>query len=128
MKLSIHFAAVAVALTASLTAQVSGVVTDSSTGNPIAGAIVTEARTFNRTTTDASGNWSLPTVTGSVEVVGAKKGYFYEGANVTAPQSGIHLALDPVIVGRTPTTRSRPTTARPVTRPSTPSGRTRRWA
>lgn len=99
MKLYSHFVAAAVLLTAPLAAQVSGLVLDSSTGNPIQGAIVTEARTFNRTTTDASGAWSLPSVTGSVEVVAAMKGYFNEGMNVTAPQTAIHLQLDPVIVG-----------------------------
>ncbi|MCA8944532.1 MAG: hypothetical protein KDB80_18380, partial [Planctomycetes bacterium] len=99
MKLFSSLAAISVLVAAPLSAQVTGLVLDSSSGLPIPGAIVTEATTFNRTTTDGSGAWSLSIAGMNVEVVAAAVGYFNEGAIVSAGATGVHISLDPVVVG-----------------------------
>jgi hypothetical protein len=80
-------------------AQVAGTVVDSSTGEPVPGALVTMQATENRVIADASGRFTLDVPAGSVKVVAAARGWFDEGLAVTAPAEGLVLALDPVPEG-----------------------------
>lgn len=91
-----------VCLGASLPAQISGIVVDSTTNQPVPGAIVTVQRTFVRATADASGVFSLPTVTGTVRVVAAARGYYNAGIQVAAPSLALLMPIDPVQIGNNP--------------------------
>lgn len=76
-------------------AQVSGRVLDAD-GEPLAGATVTLRATETRAQTDADGAFVLDAPAGSGVVVGAARGYFYRGATVSAPATGVELRLDTV--------------------------------
>ncbi len=82
-----------------LTAQVAGTVVDAATQQPIADAIVTLQATKSRTTTDGAGGYALPVTGSNLTVVAAKKGYFNASVTVTAPASGVTIALTRVQVG-----------------------------
>lgn len=83
-------------------AQVSGTVRDVATLLPIANAIVTLQGTDTRTTTDGSGNFSLPGVMGSdLVIVAAAQGYFHArpptpSFTVTTPAAGLLYNLTAV--------------------------------
>lgn len=83
-------------------AQVSGTVREEVTGVPIAGAIVTVRGTTTQTTTDAVGNFSLPTVMGTqLHIVAAKRGYYHQRPpgptfTITTPATGVIYELEPL--------------------------------
>lgn len=78
-------------------AQVSGLVRDANTLQPLEGAIVTLQGTSTRDTTDAAGMFSLPGVSGTdLVIVAAQKAYFNGPLLVTTPMSGVTLDLQPV--------------------------------
>ncbi|MEM7167599.1 MAG: carboxypeptidase-like regulatory domain-containing protein [Planctomycetota bacterium] len=90
-------------------AQVSGTVRDANTLAPIDGAIVTLRGTSVQTTTDALGNFSLPTVMGSgLQVVAAKRGYYHQRPPgptfaINTPATGVIYDLEPLGVLNDPT-------------------------
>lgn len=74
--------------------QISGTVTDQA-DNPVAGASVKVRATSIVTQTDALGQFSLPSATGSgLTVVAALKGYFNGGMTVDAPSSIVNIVLE----------------------------------
>lgn len=78
-------------------AQITGTVTNASTGAPIEGALVSWQAEGVRTVTDQSGAFLLSVPPGSgLKIVGAAKGFFNAGAVVNAPASGVVIALSPV--------------------------------
>ena len=75
-------------------AQISGTVTDQA-DNPVAGATVKVRASSIETVTDASGQFILPTATGSgLTVVAALKGFFNGGVTVDAPNSNVNIVLE----------------------------------
>jgi hypothetical protein len=81
---------------------ITGTVTDSSTGNPIQGATVT-ADTGESDTTDASGNYTLSSVSaGDHTVTASASGYVTQQQQTTVPSGGtttLNFALDPEPTG-----------------------------
>lgn len=89
--------AVSLATPGLIEAQISGVVRDLATSNPIEGAIVSLQATDQRVETDASGAYSLPMASGSdLVIVAAKRGHFNSSLTVTSPASGQDLTLEAV--------------------------------
>ena len=83
--------------------QVSGFVTDSETGSPIAGALVTVQATAVRAETERQGSFNLPEANGrDLVIVAARKGYYNDYRVVTSPASGVEIELDPVPSGDHP--------------------------
>ena len=95
--------ALAGVLTSSLgTAQLTGVVRNSVTLDPISNAIVSVQATRVRTTTGPEGQFALPDVTGQgLVVVAAMKGFINGSKKIDAPASGLSLQLEPVPQGGT---------------------------
>lgn len=86
----------AVALPALASAQVAGTVRDQA-NQPVADAIVTLQASNVETKTDASGAYSLPTVSGKdAVIVAAKPGHYYGSVTVTTPATGADIQLEPV--------------------------------
>jgi hypothetical protein len=78
-------------------AQVSGTVVDDSTGEAMAGALVSLQASDLEASTDATGAFDLPEAVGqSLVIVAGAKGYFYASATVTSPSAGVELRLEPV--------------------------------
>ena len=91
------------ALSTAASAQVSGVVIDSSNGNPIDSAIITLQTTTQRTESATDGTFTLAGVSGtSLVIAGAKKGYYNGAVTVTTPATSIQIELDPVPVSDDP--------------------------
>lgn len=87
-------------VSSTLSAQITGIVIDSVSGQPIDGAIVTVQRTSTRATADSIGLFTIPGVTGAgIEIVGSAKGYYSFGQTVNAPAGGVQFLLEPVVVG-----------------------------
>ncbi|MGE3163914.1 MAG: hypothetical protein AB7O52_03345 [Planctomycetota bacterium] len=83
--------------------QVTGVVRDAGTMQPLPGALVTIQATTVRTMAAADGSYSLPASSGSSLVVaGAHKGYYNGGVMVTAPAAAVDVLLDPVPTASNP--------------------------
>lgn len=75
-------------------AQVSGIVRELVSRNPIAGALVSLQASGIHTLCAADGTFSLPQVNGSnLTIVGAHKGYFNKSVQVTTPAVGIEILL-----------------------------------
>lgn len=80
----------------SASAQVSGVVRDAA-NQPLADAIVTLQASTTETKTDATGAYSLPSVTGTeLNIVAAKRGFFYGYVTVTAPKTAADIVLQAI--------------------------------
>ena len=78
------------------TGDVSGTITDSSTGNPIAGAKVDYGD--GDVSTDASGNYTLPSIPiGSQTLTVSANGYQTSTLSVTVPATGQNKALAPAL-------------------------------
>lgn len=85
-----------VALTSSVTAQITGVVRDAETDDPIENAIVSVQASDIQTSTNVTGDFELDVTAGSRRVVVAgAKGYFYDSSEVSSP-AHLELRLDPV--------------------------------
>ncbi|MBL4660171.1 MAG: hypothetical protein JKY19_07430 [Alcanivoracaceae bacterium] len=76
--------------------QISGTIIDSSTNNPIAGALVTLHGGSVQVFTATDGSYSMDVSGIDLLIIGAAKGYFYQSATSSSPASGIVIALDPV--------------------------------
>ncbi len=84
-------------LAAVAASDVTGVVRDETTGEPISGALVTLQASGIRSMTGADGTFSLSTGIGvDLVVVAAHKGYYNEPATVDAPGSGVEILLEAV--------------------------------
>jgi len=84
-------------LPAAAWAQVSGVVRDAISGDPLPGARVTLQATTSTTVADVDGQFVLPDLVGAdLVVVGAQVGYFNGSRTVAAPVSDVEILLDPV--------------------------------
>lgn len=91
------------ALSSSALSQVSGLVLDSQSLQPIAGAHVRVQTTQNLVLTTANGAFTLPVNPGAnVVVAAALPGYWNTSQQVTAPISGITLLLDLIPQGDDP--------------------------
>ncbi len=84
--------------------QVSGVVKDKQSGQPLPDARVKVQAKNLVTTTDAAGAFSLPLASGAgLVVVGAKKGFYNEGVTTNAPASNLTIELSAVDMTVDPT-------------------------
>ena len=84
-------------------AQVSGVVLDQATMQPIPGALVSVQLAGQRTETASDGTFSLPGATGTgLVVVAAAKGYYNQGLTLSTPASSVIFQLEPVPVANDP--------------------------
>lgn len=87
-----------------LEGQVSGIVIDASTQNPIPGALVTWQATLQRTVAAADGTFNLDGINGTLLVIaGASKGYYNSSIIVSTPANSVQIELDPVPVSDDPT-------------------------
>lgn len=92
----VHAVVLAVAVPASVRADLAGHVTATASGDPVAGARVS-VRGGATTTSDADGAFMLPAADGTaVTVVAAHAGYFNNWVVTTGPQAALALALDAV--------------------------------
>jgi hypothetical protein len=79
---------------------VSGLVKDSDTLLPIANALVTLQTTTTQTATALDGSfWFNMTSGSSLEIVGAKKGFYNASATTNSPATGVEILLAPVSIG-----------------------------
>jgi hypothetical protein len=88
-----------ISLAGAAVAQVSGVVVDAATSQPIAGALVTLQATGVRVTSAGNGTFTLPATGTGLRVVAARKGYLNAGVTASAPAAGLTISLSPVQVG-----------------------------
>lgn len=76
--------------------QVTGLVQNSQTHSPIAGAKVTLHGGSQTSETDIDGSFLLPIAGNDLLLVAAAKGHFYQSQLVDAPAAGVVINLDPV--------------------------------
>ncbi len=82
-----------------LAAQVTGVVLDAGTMQPIAGAKVTLQGTVVHTLTAIDGSFTLPVTGAALKIVVGHKGYYNQGQVVTTPATGVLYTMASVTVG-----------------------------
>ncbi|HFC30708.1 MAG TPA: hypothetical protein ENJ44_06680, partial [Oceanospirillales bacterium] len=90
--------------------QISGTVIDSATNNPIANAMITEYGTTNQVFTANDGSYSINVSGNNIELVGAKKGYYYASTTSNSPANNVTIALDSVPTADNPNYAIRPPT------------------
>lgn len=86
--------------TESAHAQVSGVVLDGSSYEPIAGALVTLQATGIRAVAAEDGSFVLGVEGSDLVIVGARPGYYNGSAVVSTPATGVEILLDSVPVAK----------------------------
>ena len=97
MRRTIFLLVLSSALSASVSAQVSGTVVDDESSEPIAGAVVSVQASNIETTTDEAGAFELSDATGAgLTIVAGAKGYFYASSSEAAPATNVELRLEPV--------------------------------
>lgn len=108
-KIAINFLFVNLVFIFTLNAQqIIGTVIDSSTNNPISGAMVTLHGGSIQVFSEADGSFAMDVSGSNLLIVGAAKGYYYQSITTDSPATGLIISLDSVPLADNATYEVRP--------------------